>query len=1165
MKRAALAMLLALLLPELCIMAAGDPGPPPAPASPAGRACSAMEPLDGRQPPVSGEWLVSSAEAYSGQNIQLNGNLTIVSGGSLTLSNVKLSLVGTYEGEFHVEVQAGGELIVSDRDGNPASPDDATVVFSGSSFCYQFWVRAGGKLSFSNSVLKNCGYSLGPRGETSGLYLQSGDCELTNSTFRESYCGVAVDGCAPRLDNCTFQENRLCGLYVRDADLRIASNLFDQNGAYTIDTSGGILMSGSTAVVAGNLFRGNFHNGLCAQRSNVTLDRNIFQLNKWPGVNLDRSPAVSVSDEFYQNGLGFLVTGASLELESAYFIDNPYSLHVQDARVVMRNTTMMNSTHSSLYLGRNTDHSEVLSYNCTFQTAEVNDPYSWLEVRWSLELGVVWESSGAPVQGAALKVFDRIGYNLFNLTTNDTGAVPRLVLTQYRQTRDGRTDLNPYRLGIFKLPYYNSTYITVDSDFRWSLYLDDVPPRFTLAAPRENQTISRAWVNFTGNLSTDLNAALTINGTPVTVDRHSGNFSARVNLTEGKNVVNVTAIDIFGNSYTVIRTVHRDSTPPALAVDLPDEGLLINRTRQLLTGRTDPGSYLTVNGLVPGLGPDGGFQMQLDLVEGPNAVSVYSADQYQNGVWANRTITVDTVAPVLEIVSPAISAIVPHAPASPDGEVWVNRQVLRVEGRTERGASLFLMGAQLELAGANFSVNINLTGGDNLLTFSAQDPAGNWNSTTVLAHLDTTPPAFNITYPPEGVPVNRSWMNVSGTTEPGVRVSSRDGSVTQAGTDFWIYCYLYPGPNQIAVELRDRAGNVRKAVIDLTLDLQATLRLNRPQNYTSTDEPSIRVEGIAEPGAQVMVNYLNASVSPDGSFNVKVSLQKGPNIIVINVTDVAGNSAGYEIVVFRNEPVKADYGMLGYLAAGVVAIAALGAAGWFVLRRKAEERPKPGPSVSSAAPMPWEESFERPVLKAPEQPEEELRCAQCLQPIREDWMSCHACGGPTDLITVSAHTFDRLQGADLPTVRERELKVALQKARSDILMLLDAGEPVPGRLREATVAAQLLLTGTRPDLVEKKAAELAVELGTRAERLGTERARELQKVEVEAQARLKTLLDEVEGTMRELKGAGQNVGDIERALGMARVHLRGNNLEKAYNYALEAKRAVEQMRALPGA
>lgn len=1141
MKRAATATILALMLLQLCAVSAGDPPVTTLPAL--------------RDPPPSGDWIVSAPESYSGISIPLAGNLTVTAGGSLTLSNVRLSLASPGPGALHIEVQSGAEMIVTDRDGNPASPDDATVISSATSHSYQFWVRPGGRLVLRNSMVKNCGYSIGSRGETAGLYLQSGNCDISNSTFRDNFCGIVVDGCAPRLDNCTFTENTKYGMEIRDADLLVGCNLFDQNGAF------GLNLTRSRLRLERDVIRGNLYNGVSALCSTLSMDGNVFQLNKWRAVYAERSSVSSRKDEFYQNQLGYMLKGSSLDIEGAILLDNPYSLHCEDARVVMRNTTMVNSTLNDIWLTRSSDHSEVMSYNCTFKKVGFNDQNSWLEVRWKLELDVAWESNISPVKAGVVRFFDHFGNNLFNLTTNDTGGLPALDLSQYRERQSGRTESSPYRLGIFKDSYFNATIITLDRDLRTTLFLDNVPPYFTLTGPKENYTTNRSWINLTGGFQSDNGAKLEINGTPAEPDRRTGNFSVRVNLTEGKNVINVTAIDGFGNVCTVFRTVNRDSTPPSLEINIPQEGILTNKTFYDMSGRTDPGSYININGMVPEPSDDGRFEMRLFLQEGQNGISISSADQYQNRAWANRTIIVDTIAPVLDILSPPFSPISPP-PASPArAENWTNRPNLRLLCRTEAGAAVYLAGAQLQSSGTNLSISINLTEGENLLQLSVRDGAGNWNFTTVLVHLDTVSPSANITVPGGGLPLNRSIVTFTGLTESGVIVSSRDCAVTQEGTDFQLACNLVAGPNFMTIELRDRAGNVRKMVLNVTVDLEASFRLDRPMNYTSTIEGSIRVEGRSEPGAVVSVNGQNVSPAADGSFTCVVRLKMGPNVIMIEVLDPAGNSASYQIVVYRTEPVPADTGWLVFFGVGaiiILAVVAVGSGSLIILRRRAPgARPaRPAPSV-----MPWEMTYERPVLRAQEEPEEALRCAQCLQPVSEDWMNCHTCGGPTDLLTVSSHTFARLAEAQFQTERERGLAAALMKARSDIMTINEAGEPLLGKLREVTIAAQMLLRGQRLEIVERTLAGLGSELGARAETVGAAHAQELARTRQEAHVRMKALLDEVEGALPLLRESGADVRDIERAMEMARVHLRADNLEKAYEFIVEAKGKADGLAA----
>ena len=1082
-----------------------------------------------RQPPSSGEWVITSAEVFSSMSLQLNGNLTIRSGASLTLTAVKLKLTPGFDGEFHIEVQSGGSLVIEDKDHSPSSPEDATVVSSSSGFQYLFWVRSGGSLRIQNSIIRNCGYAIGLRGETSGVFVQSSDCTVSNSTFTDCYCGIAVDNCAPRIIFNTFTQNRKHGMYVRDSNLVLEDNLFDGN------TEHGILLQSSRPVLRRNIFRGNFQDGLNAQSSPIELRSNTFQANTRRAITAEGSPVCSTRDELIQNKVGFYVSGSTLDCESPYLEENGYCFYLKDVRAGVRNATMLRTTLVELFLGRLSDHTELVSYNNSIRNVTFEDPDSRLRVEWLVRPQVLWESSGEPVAGALVKFF-RTATNelIFSFTANDTGEMPPLMMTEYEQTRSGKVNTSSYRVGVFSGRFVESIRTSITSDMDLKLLLDDVPPKFTLSSPRDNLTTPAAFVYVNGTMLTDPDAELTVNGAKADIDPSTANFSTRVDLSEGPNSINITAVDPIFNVFTLIRNVNRHSLPPNLTIEIPPEGLLLNRTVLVIRGTTEPGAYVLVNGVPAMVLPDGSFEAELQLSEGVNNLTVYSADQYKNYKWANRTIIVDTLPPMISLLSPG------------DG-TWTNRPRQAVSGQTDDGAVVLFNGAPVDVVEGNFSVTASLAEGQNLLVFWARDAAGNRNYTALELRLDTLAPSAAVTYPPSGASFNYSTISITGSTEPGVNVSCRGGNVSSDGRgNFSILFVLQVGSNTITIELRDLAGNPGATTLSVVWDTFVSFSLISPENGTKTQESSIRVEGRSEPGATVSIDGNNITVAPDGTFRAKIALRVGTNILVINVTDGAGNRARFFLLVKREAPAGTDPLLVAGLAVLMVIVAAA-AAGWFVRSRKA-------PAAPAAPPGPAILDHQRLVIRAPDAPSEGLRCASCLQIVDESWAVCHTCGGPTSIAEIAPRTLERLEAADFPDERKRRLKAAIGKGFSDAAALHDAGTPVEVFLRQLSIAAQLLLSGQRPELAEKMVSEIEKDLGGRALELSSGKKAELEKAESEARDQMTVLLLESERALAAMRDAGADTRELERAISLARLHMRGGNLEKAYQHTLDASR-----------
>jgi hypothetical protein len=797
-----------------------------------------------------------------------------------------------------------------------------------------------------------------------------------------------------------------------------------------------------------------------------------------------------------------------------------------------------------LSLGRTSDHTEFISYNNSLRNVTFGDAESVLRVEWLVRPRVVWESSGEPAAGALVKFF-RADTNelVFSDTANGTGELPPRMMAEYEQTRAGKVNTGSYRIGVFSGRFVESIRTSITRDMDLELLLDDVPPRFTLQGPRDNLTTPASFVYVNGTMQTDPDAVLTVNGEPVEIEQSTLNFSARVALAEGPNTINITAVDPIFNVFSVLRTVIRHSLPPDLTIDVPPGGLLLNRTVLVVRGSTEPGAYVLVNGVPAMVLPDGSFESELRLLEGQNNLTVFSADQYRNSAWANRTIVVDTVPPEIVVLQPGNGSV-------------TNRPRTTVAGRCEAGAAVLFSGSLLGAADGNFTASANLTEGGNLLLFSAVDAAGNRNSTTLFLWLDTVPPAAAVLFPPDGLPVNYPTINITGTTEPGVAVACRGGTVLSDGLGSFSILYpLQNGPNTISIELRDPAGNRNATVVRVFLDTGVSFSLLSPENGTRTTGSSVVVVGLAEPGAAVFIDGQNATVDGNGTFRAKVGLRPGTNILSINVTDAAGNRARFFLLVKREAPPGADPLLVLALALAAALAAAAAAWRWRQGRARAAAAaappPPPGPVILDN---------QRLVLKAPEAPRERLRCAACLQPVEESWAQCHTCGGPTSLSHIAPATRQRLEAAELPDERTRRLRAVLSKGFADLSLIEEAGEPARDELLRLCIASQLLLAGERFEVAEKMAAGLQNDLGQRAADLAAGKEAELEQAREEARSRITAMLEEAEKALPGLRQAGAETREMEKAIGLARLHLRGGNYEKAYQHTLDARGLAESPR-----
>ena len=132
-------------------------------------------------------------------------------------------------------------------------------------------------------------------------------------------------------------------------------------------------------------------------------------------------------------------------------------------------------------------------------------------------------------------------------------------------------------------------------------------------------------------------------------------------LADGSHTIKFDATDFDGNAATQKSVTFKiDTVPPTLSVTSPTDKLVTNNAAVTVKGTTNDATSSPVKITIKlnsgaaesvTVGTDGSFSKALTLVAGSNTITVVATDSAGKSTTVTRTVTLDTVAPVIKSVT----------------------------------------------------------------------------------------------------------------------------------------------------------------------------------------------------------------------------------------------------------------------------------------------------------------------------------------------------------------------------------------------------------------------------------------------------------------------------------------------------------------------------------
>jgi parallel beta-helix repeat protein len=324
------------------------------------------------------------------------------------------------------------------------------------------------------------------------------------------------------------------------------------------------------------------------------------------------------------------------------------------------------------------------------------------------------------------------------------------------------------------------------------VFLDTQAPTITVSEPSDNKKTKTEDLTIRG--STENHAFLTVNGNQVVLQGIL--FQTTIKLQEGANNIVIRSSDEVGNTNTKILTVTLDTIAPTLTLTSPQDYSSTNADSIVVTGTTESGATVKINGqIADNIG--GSFSKEIKLGTSQNKISVEVLDSVGNSVVQDLHVIKDTIPPELTIQAPADGAVLNEQ----------TRGKCEIRGRTEAGATVYVNGERVGVAGTNFQAFVYLAEGNNSIVITAYDPAGNAETAELFVTFDNGVKGTVVT-PSNQMNTTADFVMATGFVEPGTSVMINGAKVTvSAEGGFTQRVPIAKGANTLTFTMTDKAGN----------------------------------------------------------------------------------------------------------------------------------------------------------------------------------------------------------------------------------------------------------------------------------------------------------------------------------------------------------------------
>ncbi|MEW5760085.1 MAG: right-handed parallel beta-helix repeat-containing protein [Candidatus Thermoplasmatota archaeon] len=886
-------------------------------------------------PPASGDWVVSDNTTITNQAITLTGNLIVTSTGVLTLDNVTLTMSITANGQYGIEIQAGGKFYLK----------NSTLTSSSSSYRYTFKIRSGATAEIINTNIDYCGFS--GSAEQQGIYIQSNNVLISNSVIKNGYSSIYVQSSSPKIASNTIRNNAYCGIYVySNSNPIITNNIISHNSQTNIysyssspqilnnsitNSQYGIQIYYSNSLIKNNTISSNnygmygYEDSLDILNNNISSNTNYgICVYNWGGqmlmvANNTISGVGSSYDIYYYGGPITIINNtikngqygihfawqANGDIKYNSISQVTYGLYLYSSTATLISNTITQTTNGCYFYYNSqgtsinntisgstsgimlSQTSTAIAINTTFGTAKVMDAQSTLSVYWYLGANVFWENGSIPVPGASIKVKNKADSEVGKGTTDNEGKIRDISVQEYVLQGTTKTSYTPHKVFATKDGKTNSTSVDLTENKIVDVILDDVPPILFIDSPKEGTVVNTDRIQVKGRTEPD--AAVFVNGYPASVDyigRFSINIGSDEGFIEGENILEVEAVDRAGNSNTTLIRVIKDKIPPQLNVYSPSNGSYTNASIILVAGKTEVGANVSVNGenvLVDELGK---FNVSVSIEEGENTIVVSAKDFAGNVVVVNIVVIRDSVPPSLTLITPL------------DGTLTTEKEIT-INGYVETGVDVTVNGKKIQVIGQQFLTTYTLKEDENIIIVSATDKAKNSNTIVRKVVLDTIAPELSIIYPPSALITNMKNIFVSGTVSEKCTVTVNEEVIEVIDGKFNVSVSLEEGKNEFTIIAKDRVGHTAELSIDVTLDTTPPkLSITEPGNNFYTSGNEVEIKGKCD--GDVYINDTKVETDQNGYFSYKYKLVEGENIINITGIDTSGNIQRIKRIVIRD-------------------------------------------------------------------------------------------------------------------------------------------------------------------------------------------------------------------------------------------------------------------------